>query len=65
MNSAYDRIPTGSIKVIPMMHSGYDPAQQGHRDFPSLGAMHGYATNDPEFFEKLGRDILAVESEVS
>ena len=61
MSTAWDRVPSGALSIIPFLHQGYNPAIHGHRDFPTLNtAMHGFNTDDAEFDAKLRREILAV-----
>lgn len=60
MSTAWDRVPSGRIAIFPLLHDGYDPNRHGHRDFPTLNtAMHGVSSSDPDFNEKLCREILA------
>lgn len=66
MNTAWDRVPTGGLRIIPLLHQGYNASHHGHRDFPTLNtAMHGFSTEDPKLAEKLSGDILSVLSETT
>jgi len=63
MTTAYDRVPTGAMRMILLFHDGYDPALHGHRAFPALAAQHGHITSAPAFASKLLADLLAVDAQ--